>query len=161
MKYNPPVGGAADDPYVNGVPGVSQGSIPPAAAIEDVQREIVNVITGAGLTPDENVLTQLLSAIKSFPIKSMLLAANGYIVFEGGDGNDAPIIQWGSYGATSTTGTTHNYPMVFPNAALQVFCSDPGTATVDTIACQLLSASQFTAKSASGTPGFAFFAIGY
>ncbi len=64
MKYQPPVGGGANDPYVDGVVGVSAGSIPPAAAIEDPQREIVNVILGASLTPDENDPTQLLQAIQ-------------------------------------------------------------------------------------------------
>lgn len=39
------------------------GSIPPAAAIEHPMREIMNVITGAGLTPSETDLTQLKQAI--------------------------------------------------------------------------------------------------
>lgn len=65
MKYNPPVGGAADDPYIDGS-STTEGSIPPAASIEDPQRELVAAISGAGLTPDDADLTQLLQAIQIF-----------------------------------------------------------------------------------------------
>ena len=41
------------------------GSIPPAIAIEAPQREIVNAITAAGLTPDADDNTQLSQAIKA------------------------------------------------------------------------------------------------
>lgn len=64
MKYQQPVGGAANDPYVTGVPGVTPGSIPPGAAIEAPQREILAVIEGEGLTPDAGDLTQLHQAIR-------------------------------------------------------------------------------------------------
>lgn len=65
MIYNQPVGGAANDPYVTGVPGVTPGSIPPGGAIEQPQREILAVIAAAGLTPSSVNLTQLLSALRS------------------------------------------------------------------------------------------------
>ena len=68
MQYTQPFG--VTDPnasYVNGNPATgTQGSIPPAAAIEATQREIVNAITQAGLTPDPNNLTQLFQAIVGF-----------------------------------------------------------------------------------------------
>ena len=64
MLYQPPVGGAANDPYVTGVPGVTPGSIPPGAAIEDPQREIINVIVAKGLTPNAADRTQLYQAIQ-------------------------------------------------------------------------------------------------
>ncbi len=45
MDYIPPVGGAADAPYIDGNPNTcTEGSIPPAAAIEYPMREIVNAI---------------------------------------------------------------------------------------------------------------------
>lgn len=64
MLYQPPVGGASNDPYVTGVIGVTPGSIPPGESIEHPQREIINVITAAGLTPSAADLTQLLAALK-------------------------------------------------------------------------------------------------
>lgn len=66
MKYNPPIGGAANDPYIDGNPGTgTAGSAVPAAAVEHAQREIVNVIAQAGLTPTDADLTQLHAAIVS------------------------------------------------------------------------------------------------
>lgn len=64
MKYNPPVGGDPDDPYVDENPATGvDGSAVPAAAIEDPQRELINLIEEAGLTPDEEDLTQVYDAI--------------------------------------------------------------------------------------------------
>lgn len=67
MLYNKPFD--ATDPnagYVNGNPSTSTpGSIPCAEGLEYPQREIVNVITGAGLTPSNGDLTQLLKAVQA------------------------------------------------------------------------------------------------
>lgn len=64
MEYQPPVGGDPNDSYVNGNPATgTEGSIPPAEAIEQPMREIVNAIAAAGLTPDDNDLSQLADAI--------------------------------------------------------------------------------------------------
>ncbi len=64
MKYVPPIGGAADAPYVDGNPTAGiKGSPVAAAAIEHPMREIMAVITEAGLTPDEENLGQLKAAI--------------------------------------------------------------------------------------------------
>jgi hypothetical protein len=66
MLYNQPFGAATNAPFVNGNPSTgTAGSIPPAAAIENPQREIVNVISGAGLTPTNADLTQLAKGIQS------------------------------------------------------------------------------------------------
>ena len=72
MRYEAPIGAAdPNDPYVDGNPGLGvQGSAVPAAAIEHSMREIVYVITAAGLTPNPAVLTQLHQAIAA------LIAAN-------------------------------------------------------------------------------------
>ncbi len=66
MKYIAPIGAAdPNDPYVDGNPGTgTEGSAVPAAAIEHPMREIVSAITAAGLSPDENNLTQLIDAIE-------------------------------------------------------------------------------------------------
>lgn len=69
MKYQPPVNSqpteADPEPaYFNGNPQAGQkGAIPPAKAIEDPMREILAVITAAGLIPSETDMTQLLQAI--------------------------------------------------------------------------------------------------
>ena len=66
MKYVPPLG--ATDPnasYQDGNPEAGiLGSIVPAAAIERPQREILIVLTAAGLTPSDTELTLLLAAIR-------------------------------------------------------------------------------------------------
>lgn len=65
MKYTPPIGGAANDPYVDANPATGvEGSSVPAAAIEHPQREIEAVISGAGITPAIGDLTQLRQAIQ-------------------------------------------------------------------------------------------------
>jgi hypothetical protein len=74
MQYQQPYGVSDPNaPYINGDPTIGrQGSIPPAAAFEENQREIVNVISLAGLTPNGGTagvaggdLTQLAKAIQS------------------------------------------------------------------------------------------------
>lgn len=63
MKYFPPVGSADPDaPYIDESTG-QEGSAVPARAIEYPQREIMTVITSAGLTPDEGSVSQLNEAI--------------------------------------------------------------------------------------------------
>lgn len=80
MKYVPPIGAAEGEPYVDANPqsGI-EGSPVPAAAIEHAMREVVEVITAAGLNPDGEDLTQLRQAIESLiaagvPDLSALLA---------------------------------------------------------------------------------------
>lgn len=66
MQYNQPTGAAANAPYVDGNPGTgTPGSVVPAAAIEYTQREIVQVITAAGLTASNADNTQLYQAISA------------------------------------------------------------------------------------------------
>jgi hypothetical protein len=67
MKYEQPYG--VSDPnaaYINGNPSTgTMGSIPPAASIENPQREIVNLIADAGLTPTDADLHQLARSVQS------------------------------------------------------------------------------------------------
>lgn len=65
MKYHPPYGSSDPDAsYVDRNSSTStSGSKVPAEAVEDTQREIVNVITRSGLTPDDDL--QLAAAIQS------------------------------------------------------------------------------------------------
>lgn len=66
MKYNQPFGSADPNaPYVDrNTPGAISGSRVPAKAVEMPQREIVSVITAAGLPPTNDDPTQLLQAIQ-------------------------------------------------------------------------------------------------
>lgn len=86
------------------------------------------------------------------------LGLNGYLFLPswlGGIG-----FQWG-YDTTNSTGTTHSYPMAFPNAVLQIIGSDRGIVTVENVSLENVSTAQYKARSSSaGTPGFAFIAIG-
>ncbi|AID18338.1 hypothetical protein PPF1_25 [Rhizobium phage vB_RleM_PPF1] len=66
MEYNAPYGSADPNaPYVDrNMAAATKGSIPPAAAIEFPQREIMAVITAAGISGSNGDLTQLLQAIE-------------------------------------------------------------------------------------------------
>ena len=73
MKYQPPYGVSDENAsYIDGNPALGiVGSAVPAKALEHTMREIVNVITEAGLTPDENNLKQLALAIDVLIKKAM------------------------------------------------------------------------------------------
>lgn len=64
MLYNPPTGGAANDPYVGkNTAGGTQGSKVPPAAIEFTQREIVAIIAASGQAPTNTILVQAAMAL--------------------------------------------------------------------------------------------------
>lgn len=65
MKYHAPYGSTDPDaPYVDkDVPGAVRGSAVPAAAIEEPQREIVDLITRSGIVPADG--NQLAQAVQS------------------------------------------------------------------------------------------------
>jgi hypothetical protein len=64
MKYQPPTGGAANDPYVGRNLGAGiQGSRVPPKAIEHPQRELVAIIAAAGITPLDTDVDQVLEAL--------------------------------------------------------------------------------------------------
>jgi hypothetical protein len=67
MKYNQPFGITTPSaPYINGNPSTgSMGSIPPAEAIEYPQREIVNAISDANLSPSNSDLHQLAKGVQT------------------------------------------------------------------------------------------------
>ncbi len=65
MKYVPPIGAIdPEESYIDGNPvGGIEASALPAAAVEDPQREIVNVIHAASIIPDDENMNQLYLAI--------------------------------------------------------------------------------------------------
>jgi hypothetical protein len=66
MKYEQPYGVSdVNAPYINGNPAAGiQGSIPPAAAFEYHQRELIQLITQAGFTPSDSDLSQVTKAVR-------------------------------------------------------------------------------------------------
>lgn len=75
MKYNPPAGSQDPDAkYVTGQPGKVRGSAVPAEAVEHPQREIVEVIRQAGLTPSGDDLTQLWQALQALFTQKIAIA---------------------------------------------------------------------------------------
>lgn len=82
MRYVEPLNSAQfpdrDGKYVDAIPSQGVvGSTVPAASIEHPQREIVNVIQGAGLDPDFTNLGQLLQALTILINESALSASFG------------------------------------------------------------------------------------
>lgn len=67
MKYAPPYDATTEDQsYVDGNPATgTEGSVVPAAAIENPQREIVNVIDYSDIIPASGDNTQLTQAVRS------------------------------------------------------------------------------------------------
>ncbi len=85
MQYFPPpndVSGNPDAPYVNAVPGVTEGSSVHAKAVEGTMREIVNAIIAAGLVPDGEDFTQLagiIGGIDKLPVGAEIMWENSII----------------------------------------------------------------------------------
>lgn len=77
MKYTQPLGEQNPNAgYNNGVPDAGiEGSIVPAEAIENPQREIVNAILASGLVPDGADNTQLAKAILMMALGSLSATA--------------------------------------------------------------------------------------
>lgn len=88
---------------------------------------------------------------------SASLGANGYLFLPSWLGGVC--IQWG-YEVTNATGTTHSFPIAFPNSVFQIIGSDRGVITLETIALEVASTTQYRARSSGATPGFAYLAIG-
>jgi len=83
MLYQPPTGGAANDPYVGANPGAGiAGSKVPPKAIEHHQRELIALITKSGLAPDEADLTQVAQAVQSGALNYAVATgtANAWVV---------------------------------------------------------------------------------
>lgn len=87
MKYTQPLNEQEDASYVNGDPSTGlTGSIIPAGALENPQREIVNAITSAGLTPSASSNSQLAQAI------STLISNSASAIQTQVDGKQATVI---------------------------------------------------------------------
>ncbi len=84
-----------------------------------------------------------------FPAESQ--AASGYIQLQGG-----LLIQWGNSG-TSTGGTTHSFPTAYTTCYSLVATGENGLIYIQ---ADIISATQFTLTSHSGTPSASWISIG-
>jgi len=155
MDYVPPIGGAADAPYVDANPALGvDGSPVPAAAIEHSMREIVAVIAAAGLTPDRENLAQLLTAISAL-IAAAIPAAPAYdIPFLAGYGKGmiAEDIEAEAYGAVPLV-----RDVVFSGEVAKIALAPTGAALILDVLVDGVSIyatrPQFAATSTTLTPG--------
>jgi len=157
-----------DDKFTEGSPvGGVPATVVTAAWLNDVQENLAAFIEAAGITLVKGDQTQLLDAFQALLTSALGSgggAASDYVTIPFKDKVSGVrrylIFQWVSAGATNTSGTTHNYAITFPTAALHVFSTDAGVATVESVSVEKLSSAQFLAKSSIGTPGFVAFAVG-
>ena len=119
----------------------------------DGKTTVASTAQAQGWTSNTTLMTPLRLA-EAFQGANRSHLQSGYQKLPGG-----LIIQWGNAN-TDTTGTTHSYPLAFPSSVFQVIASDASVTTMEYIAVQSISTTQFNAKSNSGTPGFSFIAIG-
>lgn len=178
--YDPATGlpGTAATPWTNGDPAQGvEGSIPPAEALNDPQREITNVIDyylgngNEGSGQQEGDLTQLRKSLQAATGEDgarSLHAETGYEILPSG-----LILQWGG-GTIVTPSSTFFFPVSFPNAVFRISVvdysavfSDPSPAHIIHILSDTPSRkSRFQVQAAktdgtSGTSRFDYIAIGH
>lgn len=93
MQFESPLGGSDDSAYVDPDPATgTDGSLVRAPAIENHQRELVNLIDAAGLTPDRGDLTQIEQAVRAliaaYGRQKVVGGLNYYVSTAGSDSNN-------------------------------------------------------------------------
>lgn len=133
MKYAPPYGSTNPAAgYVDGNPAAGViGSPVPAAAVEHPMREIVNVITGAGLTPSSTDLTQLRQAVQG-----LIAAAFGAITTPPQFDNDLSLattefVQRALGNCRALFGFTDSRVLTANHAGMFLVCGGTADTTVD------------------------------
>ncbi len=124
MKYVPPIGGAANDPYVDADPGLGiEGSAVPEAALEAPLRELDALITGAGLTPDPESLVQVLAAVLAIASGTWTVGADyGVFLLPGGRR-----LQWVSFtNPTANVSVEVTLPETFETAVYSLVAMATG-----------------------------------
>lgn len=124
MQYVPPIGGASNDSYIDGNPSIGiEGSAVPAAAIEHPQREILAVLSAAGVTASNSDLGQLAKAILKIVQTSQSLVATATGTANAITATFSPAI------ATLTNGMTVMVRAAAANTGAVTFTPAPGVLT--------------------------------
>ena len=125
MKYTPPLGSLeADAPYVDGNPTAGiRGSVVPAAPFNQLQKELVHIITQAGLEPSADNLTQVLAALKKlFAAPSAIIPPDGVTIIEKEIGSGKKVLAAASAGTLDTLEAWRKSmigaPMMLPSPVL-------------------------------------------
>lgn len=125
MKYTPPLGSLeADAPYVDGNPTAGiRGSVVPAAPFNQLQNELVHIITQAGLEPSADDLTQVLAALKKlFAAPSAIIPPDGVTIIEKTIENGKKVLAAASAGTLDTLEAWRKSmigaPMMLPSPVL-------------------------------------------
>ena len=125
MKYTPPLGSLeADAPYVDGNPTAGiRGSVVPAAPFNQLQKELVHIITQAGLEPSADDLTQVLAALKKlFAAPSAIIPPDGVTIIEKTIENGKKVLAAASAGTLDTLEAWRKSmigaPMMLPSPVL-------------------------------------------
>ena len=128
----------------------------------------------AGKQPLDNTLTNLsgkdvagllaylgLGDIALAGVSSGALEGNGYAYMPLiiGGARSSLVIQWGS-ATTSISGTTHTFPVAFPNSVFVILGADASVSSMEYISTTALSNSQFSARGSNTSPAFNYIAIG-
>lgn len=135
--------------------------------LNDLQENVVAVIEAAGIPLVKGNYGQLLAALTAKNLSSL------------GDGGATSmdyvripfrhkttgllrylIVQWGTY-TTNASGTVHNFPIAFSSLVAGIQATDANVSSVEGIAVQQLSLTQFSAIAGGSTPGFSILAIGF
>lgn len=117
MDYISPYGANPGDPYVDDNEALEvDGSIPPAQFFNDLQAEVLNLLTAAGIVPAAGDLTQVAQAIQKMIIAGGKTVKDTDAAFEAtvADGNP---VRWdavaGEYVKALADGTAANHAVGF------------------------------------------------
>lgn len=175
MKYVPPIGATDPNaPYVteNLAAGI-EGSPVAAEAIEHPMREIMSVITGAGLVPDVEQLDQLKAAIakmitdRAAPLATTVNITDFAQSFAASGWQKLPsglIVQWGTANVpANNVAYTQSLPIAFPTLQLSAASAVASAAYSSAIVGVGLTLTQITLFNASpmGAQNVRWIAIGH
>lgn len=114
-----PAAGLLNDKFTDGDPLNGTPASKDSAAYQNmVFDELINLISGAGLVPDENDVTQILQAIRNGGRPARTVSQNDYAELPGG-----LILQWGNTVTTNGAGVW-TFPIPFPEGCVAVFAGN-------------------------------------
>lgn len=154
-----------DHLFTEGSPtGGVPATVVSASWLNDLQEELINVITSAGLTPTEGLRTQVLSAIQSIAsgragllLPKRVFTINDYIRIP--DVSGGLIIQWCG-NAVADANKDVSFPMTFPTALLCAIPVDRNSAVVLGWDALNSTTSKIRINASTTNETFAYIAVG-